>query len=362
MIKLKDILLLKERKVLSVFDFDDTIAKSDAWIYVKKNGREIKKLDPAEFAVYTPKTGETFDFRDFDRKLQNPRLIKQNAKLLRKQLDKASRSARGSRKVTILTARRIGQPVTSFLKTIGINAYVVPIGSSNPQHKADWIEKQIKKGYDTIYFMDDSPKNIRAVNNMLRKYPRVRFITKLIKEDFPKNKYIEPTTSDKEELKQTLFDLIQTAYAPIGGHLKFKSPDDIKDPDLKYWKMADIDADPEIDVVYFGKKTPFGIKHTGIGHDGEKANIKNLLIKKSAELKKSGNYVEVSKGAFDSFVGKGNVPIIDDEETVRNVLGDRRSKETTWHGEHPKGTYPGNGWYTRKIGGKQVTKTLIGKV
>ena len=361
MIKLVDI-LLRERKVLSVFDFDDTIAKSDAWIYVKKGGREIKKLDPAEFAVYTPKPGETFDFRDFDKKLQNPRLIKQNAELLRKQLDKASRTARGTRKVTILTARRIGQPVTSFLKTIGLNAYVVPLGSSNPQHKADWIETQIKKGYDTVYFMDDSPKNIRAVNNMLRKYPRVKFITKLIKEDFPKNKYIEPTTSDKEKLKQTLFDLIQTAYAPIGGHLKFQSPDDIKDPDLKYWKMADIDADPEIDVVYFGKKTPFGVKHTGIGHDGEKANIKKLLIKKSAELKKPGNYVEVSKGAFDSFVGKGNVPIIDDEETVRKVLGQRRSDQTTWHGKHPKGKKPGNGWYTRKIGGREVDKTMIGKL
>jgi hypothetical protein len=184
----------------------------------------------------------------------------------------------------------------------------------------------------------------------------------IMKEDFPKNKYIEPSNSEKDELKQTLFNLIQTAYAPIGGHLKFKSPDDIKDPDLKYWKMADIDADPEIDVVYFGKKTPFGIKHTGIGHDGEKPNIKNLLIKKSAELKRSGNYVEVSKGAFDSFVGKGKVPVIDDEETVRKVLGDRRSKETTWHGEHPKGTYPGNGWYARKIGGKLITKTMIGKI
>ena len=93
--------------------------------------------------------------------------------------------------------------------------------------------------------------------------------------DFPKNKYIEPTDSEKDKLKQTLFDLISTAYAPLGGHLKFKSPEDIGDPELKYWKMADVDSDPDLDVVYFGKKTPFGIKHTGIGHDGEKANIKN---------------------------------------------------------------------------------------
>ncbi len=99
-----------------------------------------------------------------------------------------------------------------------------------------------------------------------------------------------------------------------------------------------------------------------MGHDGDKANIKKLLIKKSAELKTPGNYVEVSKGAFDSFVGKGNVPIIDDEETVRKVLGDRRSDQMTWYGKHPKGKKPGNGWYTRKIGGKEVAKTMIGKI
>ncbi len=361
MIKLQDI-LLRERKVLSVFDFDDTLAKADAWIYVQRSGRTIKKLDPAQFAVYDPKPGESFDFRDFDKKLQNPRVIKQNIELLKKQLDKARKSSRGARKVTILTARRIGAPVTSFLKSLGINAYVVPVGSSDPKVKADWIEQQILKGYDTVYFMDDSPKNTKAVQKMLRRYPKVRSLVKLIKEDFPKNKYIEPSNSEKDELKQTLFNLIQTAYAPIGGHLKFKSPDDIKDPDLKYWKMADIDADPEIDVVYFGKKTPFGIKHTGIGHDGEKPNIKNLLIKKSAELKRSGNYVEVSGGAFDSFVKKGGVPIIEDEETVRKVLGPKRSGEMIWHGKHPKGKSPGEGWYSRKIGGKEITKTMIGKV
>ena len=179
MIKLKDI--LRERKVLSVFDFDDTIALTDSWIYVMKDGREIKKLDPAQFAVYKPRPGETFDFRDFDKKLRNPRLIKQNAELLVKQLDKARRSARGTRKVTILTARRLGAPITSFFKSIGIDVYVVPLGSANPKDKADWIEKQIRKGYDTVYFMDDSPKNIKAVDNMLTRYPKVKSLTKLIK-------------------------------------------------------------------------------------------------------------------------------------------------------------------------------------
>jgi hypothetical protein len=178
---------------------------------------------------------------------------------------------------------------------------------------------------------------------------------------FPKDKYVKLNTTDIDSTKEELFNLIQNAYASIGGHLKFKSPQDVKDPDLKFWMAADIDEDPEIDVVYFGKKTPFGIKHTGIGHDGENPNIKNLLIRNSAELKKPGNYAELSGDIFDSFVGKGGVPTIDDEETVRNVLGDRRSKETTWHGPHPTNpSMKGNGWYTRKIGGKETTKIMAG--
>jgi hypothetical protein len=173
MIKLKDILL--EKRMLSIFDFDDTLAKSDSWVYVMLNGKEVDKLDPAEFAVHTLKDGEEYDFKDFDRKLRNPKLIKKNVDLLRKQLQK------GGRKVTILTARRLGAPINHFFRTIGINPYVVPLGSANPQDKADWIEAEILKGYDPIYFMDDSPKNIKAVDKLKKKYPKVKLVTKLVK-------------------------------------------------------------------------------------------------------------------------------------------------------------------------------------
>ena len=57
------------------------------------------------------------------------------------------------------------------------------MGSADPKDKADWIEKQINKpnGYNVVYFMDDSIKNINAINEMLRKYPTVESIIKLIK-------------------------------------------------------------------------------------------------------------------------------------------------------------------------------------
>jgi len=177
--------------------------------------------------------------------------------------------------------------------------------------------------------------------------------------DYPKGKYIQVTDpSELQGIQDQLFDLIQNAYASIGGHVKFSSPSDVLDPNLTYWKVADIDADPELDVTSFGKNTSHGVKHTGMGHDGGRANIKNLLTYKSNLLKTPGHYIEVSGPAFDSFVGKGGVPIVDDEETVRDILSPR---EINWHGAHPTDpSKKGNGWYTRTIGGGEHTKIMAG--
>ena len=174
MIKLINI--LREGRMLSIFDFDDTLVKSDSWVYVARPDGTEYKLDAAEFAMHTGlKKGEEYDFRDFDRKIRSPKLIKKNVDLLRKQLKK------GGRKVTILTARRLGAPINHFFKTIGIHPYVVTLGSGDPQKKADYIEKEIKKGYNPIYFMDDSPKNIKAVDALKKKYPNVTIVTSLVK-------------------------------------------------------------------------------------------------------------------------------------------------------------------------------------
>ena len=181
----------------------------------------------------------------------------------------------------------------------------------------------------------------------------------LLLEDYPKGEYIPLGGEEKAQAQKDLFDLIDNAYKSIGGHVKFKKPSDVMDPELQYWRAADLDDDPELDVVYFGKVTPSGVKHTGIGHDGNRSHIKNLLIRKSQELNNPGNYVEVSGAAFDSFVGKGRVPAIEDETKVRAIL---KGKELEWHGKHPQGTKPGNGWYTRTIGGQKLTKTLAGNV
>ena len=164
-------------RILRVFDFDDTLAKSDAFIYVKHKDGSESKLDPAEYAKYNSKTTDVIDFRDFNKMLNNPKLIQKNFKLLQRMLDNPNK------KVTILTARKLAYPVTKFFKDeFGMDVYVVALGSNNPKDKSDWIEQHIKKGYTDIAFMDDSSKNIRAVDKLKSKYPDVRIKTHLVKE------------------------------------------------------------------------------------------------------------------------------------------------------------------------------------
>jgi hypothetical protein len=79
------------------------------------------------------------------------------------------------KKVTILTARKLGFPIKYWFKNnLGIDVYVVALGDNNPQAKSDWIEKHIKKGYTDIAFMDDSIKNVKAIAALQSKYPDIR--------------------------------------------------------------------------------------------------------------------------------------------------------------------------------------------
>ena len=174
MIKLKDILTEKK---LRVFDFDDTLVKTNSKIYITNKGKK-KTLTPGEYAVYKPKPNDEFDYSDFS-KVTEPKQIKAMFKIF-KNIYKAA----GSRRLTILTARGNYRPIRKFLKDVGYsNVYVVALDSGDPKKKADWIESQINKGYDDILFFDDSVKNVKAVKGLGKKYPKVKIISRVVKYD-----------------------------------------------------------------------------------------------------------------------------------------------------------------------------------
>jgi len=137
MIKLKSLVEFKG-KTLHVYDFDDTLAKSEALIYVHKNDGNTVTLTPEEFAVYEEQPGDKFDFSDFNRMLRNAKPISRNVKMIHKSLSDPTV------KTTILTARAIAFPIRHyFKKTFGIEPYVVAVGSSDPMKKANFGLKNI---------------------------------------------------------------------------------------------------------------------------------------------------------------------------------------------------------------------------
>jgi len=170
---------LNESK-LRAFDFDDTLVKTNAKVHVTKsiNGRKIT-MTPGEYALYKPDEGDIFDFQDFESPITNAVELKKYMDLMRKVLASPDRD----RRTVVLTARANPKVVYDFLMKLGIRVPVIAVGSSDPMKKAEWIEQQIADGYDDIYFLDDSQKNIKAVDTLKTKYPNIKLRTQLVPQE-----------------------------------------------------------------------------------------------------------------------------------------------------------------------------------
>jgi hypothetical protein len=214
-----------ETKKLRVFDFDDTLVKTHSFIYIKHGDGKKSKLTPGEYAVYEPKSDDQFDFSDFEQ-VKQPQEIKGVTKLL-----KTVAKSEGERKVVILTARSAYKPVKSYLEDIGLEGiYVVALADADPQKKADWIEDKIKRGYNDVFFIDDSHKNVTAVGKLKEKYPNIKMKVQHVKHEVPK----APEKTFKHSEKENMPTKKQT---PKGNDMSLKSllPKDldkkVKNPD-----------------------------------------------------------------------------------------------------------------------------------
>jgi hypothetical protein len=163
-------------------------------------------------------------------------------------------------------------------------------------------------------------------------------------EDYPKHKFVEIPSRAAMNYSSEIFNLIQTAYSNKGGNAEIKKAEDLKNTDISYWVLKDIDQDPEADVVFGGKFTKSGIKVTIIGQDGS-SDAKREVLKKLTDLMKTGGfYAELDK----DLAQKIGVAHIKDENTIRSII----NKELK---------YNSDGSYDRKIAGHTHTKVLVGK-
>jgi hypothetical protein len=179
-----------EAKKLRVFDFDDTLVKTNSHIYITHKDGKKSKLTPGEYAIYEPKEGDQFDFSDFE-KVKQPQEIKGVTRLL-KNIVRV-----GGSQIVILTARAAYKPIKQYLSDIGLDKlYVVALASNDPQDKANWIEGKIKDGVTDVFFIDDSHKNVTAVKALSKKYPNVSLKVKHVQHEIPQ------PPKQKDDMKQ----------------------------------------------------------------------------------------------------------------------------------------------------------------
>ena len=152
----------------AVFDFDETLALTDSKILVvDDDGKKVKTLTPAKYAVYIPEPGENFDFSEFD-------IVKDGrpTPLVDVLRDVA---ACGTTAAAILTARgpKAQEPIRSFFKEMGIRLQIIDtVNTSDPQAKARKIKGYLRDfSPRVIHFFEDSPKNLEAVKKMAQADP-----------------------------------------------------------------------------------------------------------------------------------------------------------------------------------------------
>ena len=179
----------KAKPKLRVFDFDDTIAKSDSNIYITTDTGQQIVMTPTEYATHKVNPDYEYDFSEFDEVI-NPREIKQITNIIRNALNAGTEG----REIAILTARapEAEKPIRDYLESIGLDTSMITfvlLGSSNPQDKADWIANRIENGAVDVLFFDDSGKNVKAVQELESMYPKVKIKARKVKyaEDIDEN-------------------------------------------------------------------------------------------------------------------------------------------------------------------------------
>lgn len=155
-------------KVL-VFDIDDTLIKSNANVYVKKNGEITKKLDSQEFNNYKLNDGEEFDFEEFrDLNILLASEIKPYFNTLKREYDRGVH-------ISILTARTGKDMIHDFfIKKAGIDIHPNLIFTSGDdesndtvaEKKAKCIKKLAEYGYKILVFFDDNVDNLKKVKSI----------------------------------------------------------------------------------------------------------------------------------------------------------------------------------------------------
>lgn len=205
----------KKEKKIRVFDFDDTLARSNSKVLVEMPGRpiDIEMLDIAARRIFKkefenkPSSKQNFEnlneeqqarvLKDFPSgetfKINATEFAKRAAELESKgakfdfsefskvvdgkkgplfDVAKKIADARGTEDLFVLTARPqdAAGPIREFMKALGIDIplkNITGLADGKASAKGRWIMDKVSEGYNDFYFADDALKNVQAVKEVL---------------------------------------------------------------------------------------------------------------------------------------------------------------------------------------------------
>ena len=157
------------KKKARVFDFDDTLAKTNSNVLYTLPDGTTGSLDATQFAEQfseLQEAGATFDYSEFSQ-------VKDGSKGPLATLAKRFTEAKGDRDVFVLTARPAESAIAiqEFLRaTLGISIplqNITGLANGKPGAKAMWVAEKVSEGYNDVFFADDVAANVKAVADML---------------------------------------------------------------------------------------------------------------------------------------------------------------------------------------------------
>lgn len=215
-----------EIRTLNVWDIDDTLGTTEAKVQVKKDGKIVKELTPAEYNKYELKPGEEKDFSQF----RSGKVFRDTFKPINNVLDRAKsivmNQSENSHSI-ILTARADFEDHKEFLQAWRDHGFPIDhvyversgnlskLKASSPAHinKGVVLKKYLATGkWDRVRMWDDHEKNLDILFKVAAMFPEVEAVGYLVKDGkvtkyAPKKAIAEEVISvTKTAIRRKLYD------------------------------------------------------------------------------------------------------------------------------------------------------------
>ena len=163
------------------------------------------------------------------------------------------------------------------------------------------------------------------------------------------------SSSADSDIEQDVVDMVKISYGPLGGFSQLEDPSSLRSAMTNYF-LVDVDDDPAPDAgLLYYDAGQFNKKSSAIIHDGSvdgRIAIRDLM---NQLFTTPGHWIEVSGAPEHIMINKLGLPVVEDRELAEYLVtfGFKRDVGFRWKG---------NGYYERDLGGRKITKIIVGTV